>query len=419
MNTLSSVRSPENAIHYDVLSDDFRANPYPTFQWWHKNEGIFYDAQQKYWIAFKYDTVRKLLRDPALTVERYVESPSGDELVYDEKIREMLSIWMLNNDGERHKQARSSLIPLFTTRALADYEALIREQVASALDVFETNKGTTEIYQEVAFPLPARIIMSIMGLGELTENRLKDLQRYSDVISTYVGSAGRAPGCIKPTYDVLVEFCDLLMDSLANRPANFDKTLTARLIEVYGDGTTREELHATLSNIILFIVSGFETTTNLILNTFVALAKNPDLEGSLRDNPSLIDSFVEETLRIYPPVNRTARKAREAIEIDGVSIKSQDLVILFMGAANRDPEVFPDPDSFKLERPELKENQALSFGYGPHLCIGRMLSLLELRIFYQELLARFSSLNVDIDTLKWRDNSIFKGIQTLEASPLK
>lgn len=408
---MEDVLDPE--VSRDILSDAFKANPHPTYRVWHQRERTWYDDRQKYWVAFQYEVVNQLLRDPRLTVERYDHIPNEDERVYDEKVREMLSIWMLNNDGESHKTARDNLKWLFTTKALADYEDLIREQVDQYLSILEQSDGYVESYANIAFPLPAQVVMSILGLGNLATNRLDDLQRYSDVVSTYVGSAGRAPGCIKPTHDVLEEFCEMIMEELANRGPDFDKSLTARLIEIYGDGTTREELHKTLSNIILFIVSGFETTTNLILNTFLALGRNPGLEDELRANPESIDDFVDETLRVYPPVNRTARKAIDTIEIDGATIRPNELVILFMGAANRDPLIYPDPDAFKVDRPERRKHKVLSFGSGPHLCIGRLLSLMELRIFYQEFFKRFSRLEVDLDSVAYRDNSILKGVERL------
>jgi len=397
-----------------ILSDEFKANPYPTYRWWHAKEKIFHDKDQNYWVSFDYQQVRKLLKNKSLTVERYNNIPtSPDEIMMDKHIRKLLGMWMLNMDGGNHSTARTELLPMFSTRALADYELLIREQVEKCISNIGSSGQTTEAYSSVAFPLPARIVLSIMGLNDLNSQDLERVRVFSDIISTYVGSAGRAPGCIKPTYDALNEFCEFLNDNIDVTQAGFERTLTSRLIEIYGDGKPLDESIETLSNIILFVVSGFETTTNLILNSLLAIGRNPGLEDQLRADTTLIEQFIEETLRIYPPVNRTARKTNEDIEIEGKTIKKGELVILFLGAANRDPKVFKKPDQFRIERTERRSNPVLSFGYGPHLCIGRLLSIMELRIFYEELLKKYDSLSIDLDSLEFRDGSVLKGVEKL------
>ncbi|MEQ8967244.1 MAG: cytochrome P450 [Azospirillaceae bacterium] len=403
-------------VNRDVLSDAFKADPYPTYRWWHAHERTFKDPEQGYWLAFDYQRVQALLRDPGLTVERYDYLPREEDREYDAYVRNMLSTWMLNNDGEAHKSARNTLMPLFTSRAILGYEQLVRRQVAKVLDTVADKGNPVEVYSDIAFPLPAQVVMAIMGLTRLGEERIDDIQRFSDQISTYVGSAGRAPGCIKPTHDTIREFADMLLEALKDRDEGFEHSLTARLLEIYGDGDTYEELEDTLSNMILFIVSGFETTTNLINNSFLAIGRNPGLQERLRAEPSLLEDFIDETLRIYPPVNRTARKARRDVEVDGATIPAGDLAILFIGAANRDPKVFPEPDLFKLERPERKEYPVLSFGFGPHLCIGRLLSILEVRVFYEELFRRFDSIAVDVDNVAFRDGSVLKGVSKLDVT---
>ena len=398
-----------------ILSDAFKSNPYSTFRWWHAHAEPFRDPDQNYWVVFNYGQVRTLLRDPRLTVARYGQVPTDPtERTRDAYVRNLLSMWMLNMDGVTHDAARKDLMPMFSNRALADYASLVRAQVDRCVDSLGSGGHRIEAYKEIAFPLPARIVLSIMGLEDLDEADLEEVRRFSDVISTYVGSAGRAPGCIGPAFEVLNTFCDFLVRKIDVTRPGFELTLTSRLIDIYGQGRPLAESIETLSNIILFVVSGFETTTNLILNTLVALGRNPQLEGELRAHPERIEDFIDETLRVYPPVNRTARKALADIDISGKSIAAGDLVILFLGAANRDPLVFPDPDSFQIIRPERQDNPVLSFGYGPHLCIGRLLSVMELRILYEALLARYSALDIDLDSLNFRDGSVLKGVAELK-----
>jgi cytochrome P450 len=405
----------QTMMNNSILSDAFKSNPYPTFRWWHAHAEPFRDPDQNYWVVFNYDQVRTLLRDPRLTVARYGEVPSDPtERARDAHVRNLLSMWMLNMDGAAHDIARKDLMPMFSNRALADYAALVRQQVDCCVETLGSDGHWIEAYREIAFPLPARIVLSIMGLEDLDETDLEEVRRFSDVISTYVGSAGRAPGCIGPTFEALNTFCDFLTRKIDVTRSGFERTLTARLIEIYGQGKPLAESVETLSNIILFVVSGFETTTNLILNTLLALGRDRQIEVELRAYPDRIGDFIDETLRMHPPVNRTARKALADIQVGGKTIAAGDLVILFLGAANRDPLVFPDPDSFRIVRAERRENSVLSFGYGPHLCIGRLLSIMELRIFYETLLARYISLDVDLEGLRFRDGSVLKGIAALK-----
>lgn len=402
-------------VNNSILSDAFKSDPYPTFRWWHDQGKPFREPDQNYWVVYKYDEVRKLLRDPRLTVARYGEVPTDPtERARDAHVRNLLSMWMLNMDGKTHDIARKDLMPMFSNRALTDYATLIQEQVDRCIATLGQGGRRIEAYSDLAFPLPARIVLSIMGLEDLDTADLEEVRRFSDVISTYVGSAGRASGCIGPTFEVLNTFCDFLVRKIDVTRPGFHRTLTARLIEIYGDGKPLAESIETLSNIILFVVSGFETTTNLILNTLLALGRNPQLEAELRAHPDRIEDFVDETLRVYPPVNRTARKALADIEINGQTIEAGELVILFLGAANRDPTVFPEPDTFRILRAERREHPVLSFGYGPHLCIGRLLSIMELRIFYETLLARYGALQIDLDSLQFRDESVLKGIAHLQ-----
>ncbi len=364
---------------------------------------------------FNYDEVRKLLRYPRLTVARYGEVPTDPTgRARDAHVRNLLSMWMLNMDGKTHGIARKDLMPMFSNRALSDYATLVQRTGGP----LHCDAGAGRVpdrglwRHRLSVARTDRAVNHGARRSDATD--LEEVRRFSDVISTYVGSAGRAPGCIGPTFEVLNTFGDFLVRKIDVTRLGFQRTLTARLIEIYGDGKPLAESIETLSNIIIFVVSGFEATTNLILNSLLALGRNPQLEAELRAHPDRIEDFIDETPRIHYPVNRTARKALADIENDGQTIAAGDLVILFLGAANRDPAVFPDHDRFRILRAERRDHLVLSFGYGPHLCIGRLLSVMELRIFYETLLAHYGALQIDLDSLQFQDGSVLKGISHLQ-----
>jgi cytochrome P450 len=174
-----------------------------------------------------------------------------------------------------------------------------------------------------------------------------------------------------------------------------------------GDRLTEEEV---IANSILTMVGGLETTTNLIGNGLLSLLRNPqELERLLAD-PSLLPSAVEEMLRFESPIQHTARLAPEALEMGGKRIRERDAVIAVIGAANHDPERFPDPDRLDLGR---QDNRHLAFGWGGHFCFGAPLARLEAHTVFRTVLSRLSHLSVEAGPLRWRHNMIFRGLESL------
>ena len=181
------------------------------------------------------------------------------------------------------------------------------------------------------------------------------------------------------------------------------------LAEEAGDRLTQYELFGTVS---LLLAAGNETTTNLIGNGLLALLRNPEQLERLRAEPDLMDSAVEELLRYDSPVQFTARIPTEDLEFRDRSFEKGQLVVVVLGAANRDPEAFPDPDRLDIARADERH---LSFGMGSHFCLGAPLARLEAAIAFKHLLRRFPDLHLDTDPerLRWRKLSFLRGLETL------
>jgi len=177
--------------------------------------------------------------------------------------------------------------------------------------------------------------------------------------------------------------------------------------EQEGDKLTTDEVFSTC---ILLLVAGNETTTNLIGNGLLALLRHPDQLALLRDDPSLMGSAIEELLRYDSPVQATSRFVLEEAEVNGHPIRSGQQVIALLGAANRDPERFPDPDGLDITR---QDNQHLSFSHGFHYCLGAPLARLEGQIALSALMERFPELRLATDAPEWGDNLILHGLKTL------
>jgi hypothetical protein len=177
--------------------------------------------------------------------------------------------------------------------------------------------------------------------------------------------------------------------------------------EERGDRLNEQDLYATC---ILLLVAGNETTTNLIGNGLLALLRHPEELERLRDHPSLIASAVEELLRYDSPVQATSRVAMTELEIDGTAIAKGEMVVTLLGAANRDPEQFPDPDRLDVTR---RDNRHVAFGHGAHFCLGAPLARVEGQIAIDTVLGRLPELRLATDAPEWRPTIILRGLQSL------
>jgi hypothetical protein len=180
--------------------------------------------------------------------------------------------------------------------------------------------------------------------------------------------------------------------------------------EVDGDRLTEEEVVASL---IVTMVGGQETTTNLIGNGILTLLRHPEVLEELRADLSLIPSAVEELLRFESPSQHTGRIAPADVEIGGKKIRARDAVMAVMAAANRDPEQFPDPDRLNIRR---KENRHVAFGFGAHFCFGAPLARIEAQIAFSSLLRRLNHIQLEPGPITWRENLGLRGLKALPLS---
>jgi cytochrome P450 len=180
--------------------------------------------------------------------------------------------------------------------------------------------------------------------------------------------------------------------------------------EIDGDRLSDEEL---VANLIVTMVGGQETTTNLIGNGILTLLRNPEVQEDLRRDPAATVSAVEELLRYESPSQHTARLAPQDVEIGGKRIQKRQAVIAVMGAANRDPQRFPDPDRLDIRR---KDNKHVAFGFGAHFCFGAPLARIEGQIAFATILRRFHHLKLKPEPITWRENLGLRGLTRLPIS---
>jgi cytochrome P450/ubiquinone/menaquinone biosynthesis C-methylase UbiE len=355
-----------------VYGGDFYADPYPVYRRLQGTGRPFYNAPEGSWLVAGYRDVAAALKDSRLSKRIPGES------------RSPLDASMLFQDPPDHPRLRALLSDGFTAPKVAEMERKV-EAIADRLLQKISGGGRMEFIGDFATPLPAMVICELLGIGT---GEYRELASLSHAMVTRTDENGlvttESMQRIGQANAKLVDFFrrHLGRQESSRCPFHFPKLL--------GGGTSGD--HEKIAAAILLLIAGHETTTNLLGNGLWLLIHHPEAWSELRADPALLDSAIEEMLRFESPVQRgTFRIASEDFELAGCHIKKGDQVAALIGAANRDPEIFPDPDSFDIRR---DPNRHLAFGNGPHFCMGASLARLEARVAFRLLLERFAEVRI-------------------------
>ena len=259
----------------------------------------------------------------------------------------------------------------------------------------------------LANPLPAIVTAEMLGVPTADHELLKSWsQDFAEMLGNFQHNPGRARKTLRSVEEMVAYFQAAVSREASNPTEGLINALATA--EVDGDRLTEEEI---VANVIVTMVGGQETTTNLIGNGLLTLLRQPDELRRLRSEPELMPSAVEELLRYESPSQHTARLAPAEAVLDGKEIPEGAAVIAVMGAGNRDPERFADPDRLELDR---EDNRHLAFGWAGHFCFGAPLARIEGQIAFETLLARFPQLSlVDGEEIRWRPNLGLRGLTEL------
>ena len=281
----------------------------------------------------------------------------------------------------------------------------IQDITDGLLDTVQAN-GEMDILADIAVPLPAIVTAELLGLPTSDWRQLtKWSSDFAQILGNFQHNPDRAAVVLRSLEEMLEYFRNQLEDHRAHPR---DDLMTALIsAEVDGDRLTDDEI---IANTIVTMVGGQETTTNLIGNGILSLLRHPEQLQQLQADPALAPSAIEELLRFESPSQHTARLAPEDTELGGKSIRKRQAVIVVMGAANRDPERFPDPDRLDLSR---ADNRHVAFAWGGHFCFGAPLARIEGQITFNTLLRRMPTLHVKSETLQWRENMGLRGLKAL------
>ncbi len=389
-------------VHFNPMDPEFIADPYPTYHRLRAEDPVHH-SPLGFWVLTRYEDVVAALRDPRLVKEpiaAFVAARFGAAMP-------AMGLSMLDRDPPDHTRLRSLVNKAFTPRVVEALRPHIQKIVDGLLARVE-GAGTMDLIEEFAYPLPVTVICQMLGVPVEDRERFKqwglDIARGLDAILLPPDSdvARRSAAARR----ALAEYFRAL---IAERRAAPRGDMLSDLIaaEEAGDKLSEDELLATC---ILLLVAGHETTVNLIGNGTLALLRHPAQLRRLRENPGLIASAVEELLRYDGPVQRTARIPSADVTFDGLTIGKGEMVMPFIGAADRDPAQFPDPDRLDITR---TDNRHIAFGWGIHFCLGAPLARVEGQIAISTLVQRLPKLALATDRPEYRQSLTLRGLTTL------
>ena len=397
----------ETGVSWNPIDRRFYDNPYPLYRRLREKDPIHHSRLEDLWVLTRYEDIDAVLRDPRFSADdRNVKG-------YEANRRKMIAAGliegrdevpsMLRMDPPDHTRLRSLVSKAFTPRAIESLRPRVEELVGGMLDEAEA-RGELDIVKDLGVPLPIIVIAELLGIP--AEDR-EHFKRWSDGVAR--GLNANTNEQVRIAGAASKELLEYLEPIARQRRAQPREDLLSSLLaaEESGDKLSMDEVFATVT---LLLVAGNETTTNLIGNGMLALLQHPSELRRLHDHPELIDGAVEELLRYDSPVQATSRIVKEELEFAGHKMNRGAQVILHLGAANRDPAQFPDPNLLDIGR---AENRHLAFSHGLHFCLGAPLARLEGQVAIGQLAARFPAMRRRPIDLEWTDNIILHGIKSL------
>jgi len=388
---------------------EVRADPYPFYAQLRSQDPVHWDEELGFWMLTRYADIVSVYNDSRFSraqgLKRGYERLPEFEQHIAKPVYHSFSKTMFYADPPYHTHLRGLVNNAFTPNAVEQMRPHIQRLVEELLDAVQT-KGEFDAIHDLAHPLPILVIAQMLGLPPEERVRFK---QWSDDLFAILGSVPHAPEAMERAAQSLAELTSYLTDlSQARRLEPRGDLLSALVGSVdHGEQLTQEEL---VANVTILLSAGHETTSNLIGNGLLALLQNSDQMQKLRERPRLAASAVEEMMRYDNPVQIAYRSAAGDVEIGGKCIQKGQLVNSILGAGNRDPERYSEPDRFDITR---SEGRHLGFGLGIHFCIGAPLVRLEARIAFNTILHRFPELGLASENLDWQEHPIFRGVKSL------
>jgi cytochrome P450 len=405
---LNNTVAPDKKV---VFSAEILQDPYPTYTRLLEEGPLHYvnvGAKWAVWSVFAHAECSMLAKDPRLSAKRAQQMllplPLSRQAEFSELAR-MFGLWLIFMDPPEHTRLRKLLNKGFSPAAVEALRPKVEEIVDRMLKPLD-HGSEIDLMREFANPMPVRIISELLGIPQELHDTFVN---WSRAVAAFRGSPNPTVDQARGAQDALVQLTDFFRKTVAERRRNKGSDLISLLIDIEEEGEvlTEEELYA---QCIALLFAGHETTRNLIGNGMFTLLQHPEETAELRQKPEMIRTAVEEILRYESPVQFTARVLKEDIEVSGQRIPKKWTILCMLGAANRDPKRFKEPNELDLKR---LNNQHLAFSAGPHACIGGQLARLEGQIAIMSLVHRFPKMKLAGPKPEWASTFGFRGLKGL------
>ena len=399
--------STSDTLAFNPYLPEVHEDPYPLYHRLRAEDPV-HRSDLGFWVLTRHADVLAVLRDPRMSrdprrserVELLRSSAELDELLASEEAAPS----MLFVDPPDHTRLRTLVNKAFTPAAVERLRPRVEAIVAGLLDRV-AGAGAMDVVEDLAYPLPVTVICELFGVPEADHDRFRAWSRGLVRLLDPLVATDALEGALRARLALRGYLRELIADRRAHPIGDLLTALIAA--EDEGHQLSEDEL---VSMCVLLLVAGHETTVNLIANGLVALLRDPEALAGLKAEPGLAGSAVEELLRYDSPVQFTSRHALADLDLGGCRVRAGETVVAVLGAANRDPAQFPDPDRLDLAR---QPNRHVAFGGGIHFCLGAPLARMEARIAIPALLARLPSLELGPGPPTRRDTVTLRGLASL------
>ncbi len=405
----SSTNTPDPTLSlYHLMDPEVLANPYPLYHRLRREDPVHWDPYLHAWVVTRYADVLTVFQRFSAQRTPTPEQLTALGLASLAPLAQVMVRQMLFLDPPAHARVRGLASQAFTPRRVERLRSHIQDITHSLLDAVR-DKGQMEVIADLARPLPAIVTAELLGVPISDWRQLTAWSAdFAQVLGNFQHNPERAPQVLRSLGEMTAYFqAAVAQQRMHPREGLIGALLTA---EVDGDRLSEEEV---VANTIVTMVGGQETTTNLIGNSILTLLRHPEELERLREDLSLLPPAVEELLRYESPSQHTARLAPEDVVLGGKLIGKRQAVIAVMGAANRDPERFAEPDRLDLGR---QDNRHVAFAWAAHFCFGAPLARIEGQVALEAVLRRMPRLSLAGGPLQWRENL---GLRGLTALPVK
>jgi cytochrome P450 len=399
MNVAAAVRTRRRGFggwtgavntDYDPMDAATAAQPFAAYRALHSGGRVHYNPKRTTWILSRLEDVRAALRD----TDRVTSSEGVTRLKFSAPLAVV-------TDGEEHARLRKQVQPGFSKGAMDSWQAMT-EKLAVELVAGMLSKRECDVVQQLAIPMPIRMIAQILGIPE---SDVGDFRRWSEDAVRVMDFAPTPSGLVGAAKSMaaMAALRRYFLQQFSTGGLKGSGTVLGRLLEHNTDGSLTDEQLFLIA--IHLLIAGNETTSNLLGGMFDTFAHHPEQYELIRANPDLIPMAIEEQLRITTPIQNLYRYTRADYQVGNVTIPNGSRVLLSFGAANRDPLAFDDPDEYRADR---NPRMHVGFGYGAHMCLGAPLARMEAQAVLRELVFRVSRISAVAETT-WSTHSSLRG----------